>query len=116
MPALAAGANYSNTVGPFTMSGNSDNITVCADNDDVVAESDETNNCQMNILEYPTPDISVSPASFNKTLLSDTTQDYTLTISNDGDGDLSYNISDGECPWRSESPTSGTVGPVIHII
>ena len=111
VPALAAGANYSNTVGPFTMSGNSANITVCADNDNVVAESDEDNNCQMNTLECPTPDISVSPASFNKTLLSDTTQDYTLTISNDGDGDLSYNISDGECPWLSESPTSGTVEP-----
>jgi len=57
------------------------------------------------------PDITVSPASFNKTLPSDTTHDYTLTISNAGDGALSYNISDGECPWLSESPTSGTVGP-----
>jgi len=47
-PALAAGANYSNTIGPFTMSGNSANITVCADNGDVVAESDETNNCLEN--------------------------------------------------------------------
>jgi len=49
-PALAAGANYSNTIGPFTMSGNSANITVCADNGDVVAESNETNNCQTNAI------------------------------------------------------------------
>jgi len=48
VPALGAGANYTNTVGPFTMSGNSDNITVCADNDDVVSEGDDANNCLEN--------------------------------------------------------------------
>jgi len=48
VPILAVDANYTNTVGPFTMSGNSDNITVCADNDDVVAESNEANNCLEN--------------------------------------------------------------------
>lgn len=50
VPALVAGANHSNTVGPFTMSGNSANITVCADNGDVVDESDEDNNCQRNAI------------------------------------------------------------------
>jgi len=47
-PTLAAGANYTNTVGPFTMSGDFDIIKVCADNDDVVAESNEANNCLEN--------------------------------------------------------------------
>jgi len=57
------------------------------------------------------PDITVSPTSFEVTLPPDTTHDYTLTISNDGEADLSYNISEGGCPWLSENPISGTVGP-----
>jgi len=40
------------------------------------------------------PVITVSPTSFEKTLPPDTSKDYTLTISNDGDADLSYDISD----------------------
>jgi len=55
------------------------------------------------------PDITVSPTSFDKTLPPNTTQGYTLTIGNTGNADLSYNISDGECAWLSESPTSGSV-------
>jgi len=42
------------------------------------------------------PDITVSPASFNKTLAPNTTRDYTLTISNDGDAELTYNITNRE--------------------
>ena len=42
------------------------------------------------------PDISVSPTSFEKTLPPDTSQDYTLNISNDGDAALTYTISDRE--------------------
>jgi clostripain len=42
------------------------------------------------------PDITVSPTSFEVTLAPDTTEDYTLTIANDGTGDLTYNISDQE--------------------
>jgi hypothetical protein len=50
-PALAAGkCYYNNTVGPFTMSGDNDTIEVCADNRDEVEESDETNNCAVNVL------------------------------------------------------------------
>ena len=109
VPPLAAGASHNNTVGPFALSGNSDNITVCADNDDVVAESDETNNCLTNIVEGP--DISIAPTSFNVTMPADTTEDHTLTIGNDGGAELSYDIGDGDCPWLSESPTSGSVAP-----
>jgi len=42
------------------------------------------------------PDITVSPTSFEVTLAPDTTEDYTLTIGNDGTGELTYDISDQE--------------------
>jgi len=48
------------------------------------------------------PDISVSPTSFDVTLAPDTTEDYTLTISNDGTGELTYDISDQETSGGSE--------------
>gem|GEM_PF-2139632 len=109
VPPLDAGANYSNTLGPFALSGDSDNITVCADSADSVAESNETNNCRTNIVEGP--DISITPTGFNVTLPADTAEDYILTIGNDGAAELSYDIGDGDCPWLAESPASGTVVP-----
>ena len=53
--ALAVGENYTNNmVGPFKCPcGQTLNVTVCADNGDVVVESDETNNCRVNKLECP---------------------------------------------------------------
>ena len=49
VPALAAGENYTNTVGPFDCPCNQTlSITVCADNNDIVDESDEGNNCLSN--------------------------------------------------------------------
>jgi subtilase family serine protease len=54
VPALAAGANHTNTVGPFECPCSQTlNVTVCADNGDVVNESDETNNCMINIFKCP---------------------------------------------------------------
>jgi clostripain len=50
------------------------------------------------------PDITVSPASFEVTLPPDTTEDYTLTVDNDGSGELSYDISDQEANG-SQGPT-----------
>ena len=50
--ALAPGANETKTVGPFTMSGANDTIKICADNDSVVAESNEGNNCIENVFKY----------------------------------------------------------------
>ena len=56
VPELAPGASHTNTLGPFTMSGDSDTIRVCADKDGVVAESDEGNNCLENEFgQTPTP-------------------------------------------------------------
>ena len=51
VPGLAAGASHTATVGPFTMSGDSDTILVCADKDNAVSESNETNNCVENEFE-----------------------------------------------------------------
>ena len=54
VPALAAGASYTNTVGPFECTCNQTlNVTVCADNNDMVDESDEGNNCLSNELVCP---------------------------------------------------------------
>ena len=67
VPALAAGASYTNTVGPFTMTGASDTVKVCTDNDNEVDESNEDNNCMENVLKllpnvvYFTPLISKVP-------------------------------------------------------
>ena len=50
--ALAEGGSYTNTLGPFTMSGVSDTIRVCADKNSDVEESNEDNNCLENTFDY----------------------------------------------------------------
>ena len=52
VPVLAAGASHTAELGPFTMSGNKDIISVCADKHNVVDESDEDNNCLENEWKY----------------------------------------------------------------
>ena len=52
VPVLAAGASHTAELGPFTISGNKDIISVCADKDNVVDESDEANNCMENEWKY----------------------------------------------------------------
>jgi len=47
-PALGIGASDTITIGPYTMSGDSDTIEVCADIYTAVAESNEDNNCLEN--------------------------------------------------------------------
>jgi subtilisin family serine protease len=56
------------------------------------------------------PDISVSPTSYEVTLAPNTIEDYTLTISNDGTGELSYDISDQEV--SGEEPSAIESNPV----
>jgi hypothetical protein len=67
VPGLAADASYTSTVGPFTMSGDSDTINVCADRDDAVEEIDETNNCLENewtaLLKVEIGDYLIAPGS-----------------------------------------------------
>ena len=52
--ALVAGEEETKTIGPFTMAGENDTIEVCADNNSVVPEINETNNCLENLFEFPT--------------------------------------------------------------
>ena len=47
------------TVGPFTMSGTSDTIKVCADCTDTNDEWDETNNCTENVWSANQPDLTI---------------------------------------------------------
>jgi hypothetical protein len=67
------------------------------------------------------PDITVSPTSFDVTLAPDTTQDYTLTISNDGGAELTYNISDQETVLsvvpeaKVETPTPEAAETTEHV-
>jgi archaellum component FlaG (FlaF/FlaG flagellin family) len=49
---LAPGENYTKTLGPFTLTGDSDAIKVCADKDNVVTETDEENNCRENVFNF----------------------------------------------------------------
>ena len=53
--ALASGESRTNTLGPFTMSGDDDTIRVCADRDGVISESNEANNCRENSHQTPQP-------------------------------------------------------------
>ncbi len=89
-------------------SGSSDSVTVTIDTtglaegnysaEIVIASNDPdeaSTTVPVTLQVSPTePDITVSPASFDVTLAPNTTQDYTLTISNDGGADLTYDISD----------------------
>jgi subtilase family serine protease len=53
-PPLALGAQHSATFEPeLCPCGETLNVTVCADNDDVVDESDEENNCEVNFVDCP---------------------------------------------------------------
>ena len=55
VPALSPVESHTATLGPFTMTGDSDTIEVCVDVYDVVAESNEENNCKENRFEHPVP-------------------------------------------------------------
>jgi subtilase family serine protease len=55
VPALSPGESCMAILGPFTMTGDSDTIEVCADMDDVVSESNEENNCKKSRFEHPVP-------------------------------------------------------------
>jgi len=61
VPALTPGERYTTTLGPFTMTGDSDTIEVCADMDDVVSECSEENNCKKSEFECPVPVPALSP-------------------------------------------------------
>jgi len=80
VPALAAGDNYTSTVGPFECPcGETLNVTVCADNGKVVEESNETNNCMINM--FGCPPCPCEPAiEVNKTVWNGTAWAWVETI------------------------------------
>ena len=87
-PALDAGAIYQGIFnGPFYCTGSSDTITVCADFNENVVESNETNNCLTNELPYPgMPDLIVEKDE-EWIDENDPAQGYIVnfTVSNQGD-------------------------------
>ena len=88
VPGLAAGASYTGTAGPFTMSGESDTIKVCADKDNAVEERNETNNCLENVFTYPgMPDLVVEEKSEEWVSLAEKTYNVTYTVKNVGGAD-----------------------------
>jgi hypothetical protein len=61
-PALVPDESYSGAFEPEECPcGETLNVTVCADNDDVVDESDEGNNCEVNLVDCPPckPDLEI---------------------------------------------------------
>jgi parallel beta-helix repeat protein len=61
VPALAPDGTHPAELGPFTMSGDNDTIRICADNESVVEESNEDNNCKQNTFEHPgVPDLVIT--------------------------------------------------------
>ena len=69
--ALAPGENRTKTLGPFTLTGDSDAIKVCVDKDNVVTETDEGNNCRegvFNLNASAMPEPEKTEEQMNKTI------------------------------------------------
>jgi parallel beta-helix repeat protein len=88
VPALAVGESHTGTLGPFTMSGGSDTILICADRDNEVLEkSKEYNNCLENILiHHQMPDLAITAKS-ETWVVEGSTYNITYTIKNIGSAD-----------------------------
>ena len=96
VPALNASENYTNTVGPFDCPcGETLNVTVCADNGNVVAESNETNNCLSNELTCQPcpgkPDLVIADIWCKKVRTN--TYEIYYNITNIGNADASGIVS-----------------------
>ncbi|MCL0075935.1 hypothetical protein M1O17_03610 [Dehalococcoidia bacterium] len=84
VPALAAGATHEVTTDAFTLTGDSDTITVVADKDDVVTEGNEGNNSLETTLAAIRPDLVVTDVSTEWEDVGET-YNVTFTIKNEGD-------------------------------
>jgi hypothetical protein len=114
-PALAANVTHTNTVGPFTMSGENDSILVYADPDTDVSESDEDNNYLRNDF-YRSYDIDIAlgwtmislPLIPDSTDINDIISAANLASGNPANVQLvySYNTSSGQWIWWNGSPSS----------
>jgi parallel beta-helix repeat protein len=82
---IGPGESYIRTVGPFTMTGNEDTIGVCADEEGVVNETDETNNCLENVFIGVTlPDMVIINKTEDWVSLENKTYNVTYTVKNIG--------------------------------
>ena len=90
--ALAPYANETKTAGPFTMSGANDTIRLCADNDDVVAESDEGNNCMENVFKTY-PDLTVTEITTPTHIYVNTSNPINVKVENIGADAASFNVT-----------------------
>ncbi|UYZ40618.1 MAG: PQQ-binding-like beta-propeller repeat protein [Candidatus Methanospirare jalkutatii] len=97
VPALPAGESYTNTVGPFECPcGTNVTVKVCADSDDEIVESNETNNCLENVLECPPckkPDLTITELTTPE-IYANIDNTINATVSNIGEGDAdAFNVS-----------------------
>ena len=85
VPALTQGENYTRTLGPFTMSGGSNVILICADSNNMILEkSQEYNNCLENIFIHPEmPDLTITEKS-EAWVVEGSTYNITYTVKNIG--------------------------------
>lgn len=81
VPALVADATHTNTVGPFTLTGTSDTVKVCADKDNAVDEGNEDNNCLENTYQPSLPDLVITE---KYETLSGSSYTVTYTVKNVG--------------------------------
>jgi uncharacterized repeat protein (TIGR01451 family) len=101
-PSLGPGGTYSQAFDPefcsdFASCGGTFNVTVCADDLDKVQESDEYNNCDVNIVERPCPDLVVSKAA---------------AFDGYGNFTVSYNVTNVGTVWAGPSNTAKYVNGV----
>ena len=83
VPELAAGDSYPSTVGPFNCTPcESVEVTVEADNDKNVTESNEDNNERVNVFKCPGPDLKIMEKS--ETALDNCSFTVTYTVQNIG--------------------------------
>ena len=110
---IGPGESYIRTVGPFTMSGDDDTILVCADKDDAVNETDETNNCLENVFTgVVMPDLVITEKSEAWVDLVNKTYNVTYTVKNIGNADANASttaiIIDGT---EAKNDTVGLLAP-----
>jgi parallel beta-helix repeat protein len=90
VPVIGPGSDqsYTRTVGPFTMAGDNDTIKVCADYNNAINETNESNNCMENKFEYlGLADLVIVEKKEEWVDLANKTYNITYTIRNIGDAD-----------------------------
>jgi uncharacterized repeat protein (TIGR01451 family) len=103
-PALGPGDDYSDTFSAehcsdFRPCGDNFEVEVCADYYDDVEESDEYNNCDVNIVERPCPDLVVSKS---------------VAIDPYGNFVVSYNVTNQGTVWAGPSTTAKYVNGFLE--